>query len=178
MRDLKFRAKVIKPTKPWMNLAPAGSWVVGELHTMSSQPHIHTSLAEKQPIDTSTIGEYTGLNDKYGKDIFEHDILLIKSFDNVLLPLAVPDNLDAVASFSHEDAKGKLLDECKTPVIFREGGFVIFLNGSESMLANLFGDMRYHFPYYEVEVIGNFYDSPPALLKELHLVQKSHGHDF
>ena len=39
MRDLKFRAKVIKPTKPWMNLAPAGSWVVGELHTMSSQPH-------------------------------------------------------------------------------------------------------------------------------------------
>ena len=65
MREIKFRAMSLN-TK---------HWVYGELHLMCKHPHIHTGVGMTEPIDISTIGQFTGLKDKDGREIYEGDIL-------------------------------------------------------------------------------------------------------
>ena len=65
MREIKFRAKEI---------GSEGKWIVGDLHITATKPHIH-SLSNKHLIKIETIGQFTGLYDKNGKEIYECDIV-------------------------------------------------------------------------------------------------------
>ena len=68
MREIKFRGKRLGN----------GEWIYGDLHIRTPFPHIHSEIDHNRVnIDPHTVGQFTGLHDKNGKEIYEGDIVVI-----------------------------------------------------------------------------------------------------
>jgi len=144
MRNIKFRGKDIK----------TGKWIYGDLVNVCNSKneyvigikntpcHVNNKKFDLIPdvVIPETVGEYTGLKDKHGKEVYEGDILNIKT-----------------------SYKNNMLDkrfQNKTIVIikFKNGSFVDD-NTSTSLAEKIYftgGKTNY-------EIIGNICENPELL---------------
>lgn len=150
MREIKFRGRT-----------PSGKWVYGDLHLHTPFPHIHSTRGDKAKIDTDTIGQFTGLHDKNGKEIYEGDVLFVREWKNIAMEMFDHEEREQL---SLEDCKGELLHGSQRVVCFEEGSMC----AGDYYISSLWDkqDRRHQYPIFEVEVIGNVHDNP-ELLKSL-----------
>lgn len=125
-REIKFRGQQINTKK----------WVYGYLYRNKGLYVICENIryAEEEPIFLDTVGQYTGLHDKNGKEIYEGDIVYCQT------------------------KYGK----AKAIIKFIEGKFVAYWNSALTHPENGHHIACYEINK-RFEVIGNEYDNPELL---------------
>lgn len=128
MREIKFRGKRIDN----------GEWVHGYylFNPFFNRAEIFSFDNERSyvyEVDPAAVGQYTGLKDKNGKEIYEGDILY------------------CISRF----------DKANMVVIFEDGEFRMVL--CEKYKTYETGGGFYAIRCFEKEVIGNIYDNPELL---------------
>lgn len=140
MSEILFRGKRLD-NGAW----ETGSLVIARMGCHDAQYYIADKMTGYHtPVDPSTIGQYTGLKDKNGKQIFEGD--MIKPFD---------DEVD------------------KMVVEFHNGQFLLCLYGERGYMAEYGWEEEGNYGCFEaeplssygddIEVIGNIHDNPELL---------------
>lgn len=117
--------------------------------------------------ELSSVGQYTGLKDCNGKEIYEGDIILVKEYENILMQ-EFNNDPNCFDVFTLDEIKGDLQQSYTSPVVWEEGTFCISTNGdwrhhNDTFLAVLFGDMKRSNPIFDFEVIGNIHDNPELM---------------
>lgn len=126
MREILFRGKA------------GAKWVYGDLWHLNDGRATVRKDGELFPYEVipDTVGQYTGLEDKNGKKIFEGDIVYCKS----------------------------RLDNANMVVIFECGQFRMVL--SENYRSYQTNSGFYYINCFDKEVIGNIHDNPDLLKGE------------
>ena len=164
MREIKFRGKDAN-----------GKWFFGDLHQWNNgevyigvhddswtDDGLHSqSYPTFQEINPDTVGQFTGLLDKNGKEIYEGDILHVIEYENIGFVELTSEEIEI---FTIDELKGKIIDEYTTPIEFEEGAFLMSSsseekNHNDTFFNALFGDMHHSHPIFDFEVIGNIYDN-------------------
>lgn len=112
----------------------SGRWVYGDAivnNLYPSGPNI-----DEYSICPKTLGQYTGINDCNGKDIFEHDIVHCRTY-----PHFMRDDLEKLLDGVPKEVTGQ--------VVMHKGAWVV--KNSRGMCFPL-GDV------YSVKVLGNVFD--------------------
>ena len=136
MREIKFRGKRVDN----------GEWVYGDLiqyesgevsifsKKLSKYGYEATEMYKRDRIIPETVGQYTGLTDKNGKEIYEGDIV------------------------KFEDVSG-YKDGCAS-VIWHEDSCGYYLENDDD---NIYDTLYDFTPSYQMEIIGNIHENPELL---------------
>ena len=151
-RVVKFRGKDVE----------SGKWVYGSLVTY---PNGRCEIVVfddgeilEYEVDAESVGQFTGLHDKNGKEIYEGDVLFVREWKNL-----------AMGMFDHEEREQLPLEDCKGELLYESQRVVYFEEGSmcagDYYISTLWDkqDKRHQYPIFEVEVIGNIHDNPNLL---------------
>ena len=165
-REIKFRGK-IKAKDFRVKLAMEGKqknegeWAYGDIHLQSIIPHIHEGM-DKYPIDVDTVGQFTGLLDKNGKEIYEGDIMGLPELD--AKGVAYKNRYVRVVEWVNDGFF--LLDYCVMGDEVRKYGdrlaLEISLNSNYAGIARCFKQRG-----LDYTVIGNIHDNPELLKTEI-----------
>ena len=162
MREILFRAKIEKPVgyKKGYNIHKS-DWVKGSLITGYERPMIvritgdRVFHREAYWVDPKTVGQYTGLEDKNVKDIFEGDIVSFFGMRGIIVQ-----ECGAFGIVGRGYIDYGLL-ESKIP--YNINANFCFCDTFISLWELWFNYEQDDNPLYEVEVIGNIYDNPELL---------------
>lgn len=169
MREIKFRGRT-----------PNGAWVYGDLVATELTdgiptkkeilPYDKTTIDDAEYVAQDTIGQFTGLRDKNGVEVYEGDVLVICEYENMLKGIDCEESEHEL--FTLDELKGKLRQRYKSVIHYEDCTlFASEQDGCDMYLASLAGDMRKSYPIFEYEVIGNLHDNP-ELLNKLRLWQR------
>ena len=149
-RVVKFRGKRVSN----------GEWLYGDLmHDNTGGCYIYPlecdNLYKENAVLPESVGQFTGLHDYKGREIYEGDVLFVREWEN--LAMRVFDHEER-EQFSLEECKGSILHESQRVVCFEEGSMC----AGDYYISTLWDkqDKQHQYPIFEVEIIGNIHDNP------------------
>lgn len=163
-RIIKFRGKSII----------GDEWLYGNFYDDGGEQYmLPTNLLdiddyEKFQVDPDTVGQYTGVTDKYGNGVYEGDILHLRTFDNLSMSAKIPQEeaSEMRRLFTLDELVDDLDAESITAVCFCEGMMMVSLDWeNDTYISCLWGNQKRSNPIFDFEIIGNIHDNPEIQLK-------------
>lgn len=143
-REIKFRGKS----------KTDGEWFYGNLYDKDTEGRTHIGTTKKGclNINPDTVGQYTGLKDKKGREIYEGDIVTWMFFKTI-------------CSFNGAgDEHEELL---KGVIEWRQGGFIFRVLTNDFEQAGWYAISDLHTETRtDVKIIGNIHDNPELLTEK------------